>query len=129
MHIFGFLITLPSPSPFLLSSAHDTLPAVVHEMIRVIRWKGKFLLQINKQWVYFVAIHFNFREHLYLWHKTVSRANILQRIQNFSIAAILLMPKLVAGKSENHKPLLTILANEVIHLMNEKQESKMKVNM
>lgn len=93
-------------------------------MFLVIIWVWQFLLQEDEQRVGVFAIHRDFTEQIDLGYEPVSRPYILQGVENFTVVAVLLVTKLIAGKPQNSEPLATVLVHKLVHLKNKKIFSK-----
>ena len=93
-------------------------------MFLVITWVWKFLLQEDEQRMGVFAIHRDFTEQIDLGYEPVSRPYILQGVENFAVVAVLLVTKLIAGKTQNSEPLATVLVHKLVHLKKKKIFSK-----
>jgi len=87
-------------------------------MFLVIDWVWQFLLQEDKQRMCVFAIDCDFTEQIDLGHEPVPRPYILQGIENLTVIAVLLVTELIAGKTQNSEPLLTVLIHKLVHLKN-----------
>jgi len=85
-------------------------------MFLVIDWVWQFLLQEDKQRMCVFAIDCDFTEQIDLGHEPVPRPYILQGIENLTVIAVLLVTELIAGKTQNSEPLLTVLIHKLVHL-------------
>ena len=66
------------------------------------------------------TIDIDFFKHFDFWLKTFARSDMFEQVKNFFILAVLLMSKLVAGKSQNMKTFGMIFFHQLIHLVKKK---------
>lgn len=86
------LLKVPGDIAPVDGTPHDKL-WVSHESHGIIRGEWEFFLQIDKQGVGILSIYVHLLKKLELWFETTSRTDILERIKDFIILAVLLLWK------------------------------------
>lgn len=89
---------------------------ISHQGHGVVTGLRQLLLEEHKQRVGVHTVHFQLLQKLEIWLEAISRTDVLQGQQNFIILGVLLMSELVAGSAQDHEPLISVAAVELVHL-------------